>query len=34
MAGYIGAQPFTEASYDKQVRIATEGQTTFNVEYT
>ena len=33
MAGYIGAQPFTEASYDKQVRIATEGQTTFNVEY-
>jgi len=34
MAGYmVGTQVFTKASYDKEVQLATEGQTVFNVVY-
>lgn len=33
MAGYIGAQPLTKASYDKKLFIATAGQTTFQLSY-
>lgn len=33
MSGYIGNSPFTKASYNSIPVIATEGQTTFNVNY-
>lgn len=33
MAGFIGAQPLTKASYEKRLVIATAGQTTFPVSY-